>query len=178
MALEFTITTPPPALADIEAELEQATIDRALLRKKNIRFLVTILLIVAAYATFMLKVTIPLLADPTVVPDFVATVAYFTPYLTFLIFIFGNAGHNKMIERPRKILDTRLAALQVATPGSEAAIRDCGQRYREVADYQQRVTALGRPMMAGESEMLLQWVELRMQEECGLRKVNIQEATI
>ncbi len=170
MALEFNIATPPPALADITAEFEQATQDRAMLRKKNIRFLICILLVVAAYATFMLKVTIPLLADPTVVPDFVATVAYFTPYLTFLIFIFGNALHNKIIERPRKRLDTTITALQESTQKTLAEITDCGQRYDEVASYQKQITALGRPLMMGEIEMLLQWVEARMQEECGLKK--------
>ncbi len=170
MALEFNITTQPPTLTDITTELERATQDRILLRKKNIRFLICILLIVAAYATFMLTVTIPLLADPAAVPDFVATVAYFTPYLTFLIFIFGNTSHNRIIERPRKRLDTAITGLKESTPKTHAEITDCAQRYDEVAAYQQQTAALGRPLMVGETEMLLQWVEARMQEECGLKK--------
>jgi len=168
MSLEFDINSAPPALVEIEAALEQATKDRALLRKKNIRFLIYILIIVAAYATFMLKVTIPLLDNPAVLPDFVATVAYFTPYVTFLIFLVGNSLHNKIIERPRKILDTAIPAFKEASDKRIAEISDCGQRYTEVSAYQQQVITLGRPMMNGEAEMLLQWVEKRMQEECGL----------
>ncbi len=168
MALEFDINSVPPPLTEIEAALEQAIKARALLRKKNIRFLIYILIIVAAYATFMLTVTIPMLDDPTVLPDFVATVAYFTPYLTFLIFLVGNNLHNRIIERPRKILDTAIPAFQAVSEKEAAEISDCGQRYPEVANYHQQVNTLERPLMRGETEMLLQWVEKRMQEECGL----------
>jgi len=177
MAIEFDITKPPPALANITMGLKQAQQDRAALRKKNIRFLIYILLVVAAYATFMLTVTIPLLENPSVVPDFVATVAYFTPYLTFFIFFVGNNLHHKIIEKPRKILDTAIPALNAASSQQISEINDCGQRYSEVAAYQQQVKKLGRPMMHGESEMLLRWVEARMQEECGLKK-GIHELTI
>ncbi len=168
MALEFNIDTTPPTLTEIEDALKQATKDRALLRKKNIRFLIYVLLVVAAYATFMLTVTIPILADPAALPDFVATVAYCTPYLTFLIFIVSNNLHTKIIERPRKSLDTAILAFKQTTEKRGAEISDCGQRYLEVADYQQRISSLGRPMMHGEAEMLFQWVEKRMQKEAGL----------
>jgi len=168
MVLEFEINGAPPPLSDINAALEKAIHDRALLRKKNIRFLIYVLLVVAAYATFMLTVTIPILADPAALPDFVATVAYCTPYLTFLIFLVSNNLHTKVIERPRKILDTAIPAFKAATEKRAAQISDCGRRYLEVADYQQRVSSIGRPMMHGEAEMLFQWVEKRMQKEAGL----------
>ncbi|MBL1260493.1 MAG: hypothetical protein COB33_008180 [Thiotrichaceae bacterium] len=168
MVLEFNIDNTPPALTEIEDALKQVTKDRALLRKKNIRFLIYVLLVVAAYATFMLTVVIPILADPAALPDFVATVAYCTPYLTFLIFIVSNNLHTKVIERPRKTLDTAIPAFKSATEKINAAISDCGQRYLEVADYQQRTRSLGRPMMHGEAEMLFQWVEKQMQKEAGL----------
>jgi len=168
MVLEFDINSAPPPLSDINAAFEKATKDRALLRKKNIRFLIYILLVVAAYATFMLTVTIPLLENPAVLPDFVATVAYFTPYLTFFIFLVGNNLHNKIIERPRKILDAAIPAFKEASEKKAAQISDCGQRYPEVAHYQQKISALGRPIMHGETEMLFQWVEKQMQKEAGL----------
>jgi len=168
MVLEFDINSTPPALPEIEDALKQVTKDRALLRKKNIRFLIYVLSVVAAYATFMLTVTIPILADPAALPDFVAAVAYCTPYLTFLIFLISNNLHTKVIERPRKILDTAIPAFKEATKKRVAEISDCGRRYLEVADYQQRVSLLDRPMMHGEAEMLFQWVEKRMQKEAGL----------
>ncbi|MCF6324399.1 MAG: hypothetical protein L3J89_08760 [Gammaproteobacteria bacterium] len=168
MVLEFNIDTTPPALTEIEDALKQVTLDRALLRKKNIRFLIYVLLVVAAYATFMLTVTIPILADPAALPDFVAAVAYCTPYLTFLIFIVSNNLHTKVIERPRKILDTAIPAFKAASEKRASEIRDCGRRYLEVADYQQRVSSISRPLMHGETEMLFQWVEKRMQKEAGL----------
>ncbi|VAW89208.1 hypothetical protein MNBD_GAMMA17-1016 [hydrothermal vent metagenome] len=168
MILEFNINNPPPVLTEIEDALKQVIKDRALLRRKNIRFLIYVLLVVAAYATFMLTVTIPILEDPAALPDFVATVAYCTPYLTFFIFIVSNNLHTKVIERPRKILDTAIPAFKAASKKRIAEIRDCGRRYLEVANYQQRVSSIGRPMMHGETEMLFQWVEKRMQKEAGL----------
>jgi len=168
MVLEFDINRAPPALSEIEVALEQVIHDRALLRKKNIRFLIYVLLVVAAYATFMLTVTIPILEDPGALPDFVATVAYCTPYLTFLIFLVSNNLHTKVIERPRKILDTAIPAFKQASEKRVTEVNDCGQRYPEVSDYQQRVDILGRPMMHGEVEMLFQWVEKQMQKEAGL----------
>ncbi len=168
MVLEFNINDTPPALIEIENALKQVIKDRALLRRKNIRFLIYVLLVVAAYATFMLTVTIPILEDPAALPDFVAAVAYCTPYLTFLIFIVSNNLHTKVIERPRKILDAAIPAFKAASEKRVAEISDCGQRYLEVANYQQRVSSIGRPMMLGETEMLFQWVEKRMQKEAGL----------
>ncbi len=168
MVLEFHINKAPPLLSEIETALERAIKARALLRKKNIRFLIYILLVVAAYATFMLTVTIPMLADPTTLPDFVAMVAYCTPYVTFLIFFVGNNLHNKIIEKPRKILDTAIPAFKKASDKKVAEINDCGQRYTEVAAYQQQVKKIGRSLVNGEAEMVLQWVERRMQKEFGL----------
>lgn len=178
MAIKFDINKVPPALANITLELQQAQQARALLRKKNIRFLIYILLVVAAYATFMLTMVIPLLEDPSVVPDLVATIAYFTPYLTFFIFFVGNNLHHKIIEKPRKVLDTTLKMLVEASPEELLEITKPGKKYDEVSAYQKQVATLKRPLMKGEVDMIQQWAEARERKEKGIKPPSIHDLTI
>ncbi|NOY62309.1 MAG: hypothetical protein GXP10_03985 [Gammaproteobacteria bacterium] len=153
MALEFCINGAPPTLTEITAERERAAHDRAMLRKKNIRFLIIILTIVGTYIPSMIIFVIPHFEDPDL-----GIGAYFLPYLTFIIFAVGNNQHHKIIEKPRKIMDEAIAALEEASPEAFAEVTDAGRRYAKIAAYLEQVSAQGRPLLQAESAAVQQWI--------------------
>jgi len=159
MALEFDITSTPPTLADIRGEREKAEQDREILRQKNKRFLVYIVIIVVTVLTIALEGIIPMVKDPGAEPTFTAIVAYFTPYIMFAIFFFGNNTHVKVIEKPRKIVHTTLKGLKEVTAEELAEIADAGRRYGEITSYLEKVTAQGRPPVKAEFNAIRQWLD-------------------
>ena len=165
MALEFDITGIPPTLADITGEREKAEKDREMLREKNKRFLVYIIIIVVTVLTIALKGIIPMIKDPGAEPTFTAIVAYFTPYIMFAIFFFGNNTHVKVIEKPRKIVYTTIKGLKEVTAEEFSEIADAGQHYVETSAYLEKVAAQGRSLVQAEFNAIKRWLDDRNKPE-------------
>lgn len=178
MALKFDITGNPPEQALITAELEQANEALEVLRKQNRRFLIWFVSIILVYATFMLTVVIPILGDPTVVPDLVATFAYFLPYVTFFIFFVGNHLHTKRIDRPKRAAKNTIKVMTEATAEELAPIAGSEKKYQLIADYRDKTSALARGLTKGELDLLAEWVEDREREEKGIKKPSVHELTL
>ena len=156
MALEFNITGAPPLLDDIIAERDQATIDRASLRKKNIPFLICFISVLGIYLTLMIMYVIPHMNDP----EFGIT-TYFLPYLTFVIFVVGNNLHLKTIEKPGKALEATIAALNEAPPEKLTEIASAGEHPVEVSSYLDQIAAQDRSPVQAEIDALRQWLDGR-----------------
>lgn len=154
MALEFNLNDTPPTLAEITAEREQAMQDRELLRKKNIRFLVYIVIIVITVLCIALMGIIPMVKDPGAEPTFVAIVAYFTPYIMFAIFFFGNNSHVKVIEKPRKLLHATIVGLKEVTAEELLEVADMGHQHNEITSYLEKVAAQGRSPVRAELNLI------------------------
>lgn len=159
MALDFDIVGDPRTLAEIMAEREQAVTDRALIRKKSIRYLIYAAVFGTGLVGFSFFVLRPILDDPGVEPTFVAVIAYFVPYLIFPAFIIGNKLFNKHCEKPRKMLDTTIAGLTEATPEERSEIGRAERDHPEVAVYLKKVAAQGRPLMRAEVDAIRNWVK-------------------
>jgi len=159
MALEFDIGNSPPALADITVEREQAEKDRAILRKKNIRFLIYIIIIVASVLGFILLVAVPSIKEPDADGDIVFMFTYFMPYLIFAVFVLGNKWHIKLIEKPSKVLDATIATLHEVTTEELAEFIDSWQHHDEIASYQEKVTAQGQSLVQAEIDAMQRWLD-------------------
>jgi len=178
MALEFDITDNPPEQALITAEIEQANRALEVLSRKNRRFLIWFVSVILVYATFMLTVVIPILGDPTAVPDLVATFAYFLPYITFFIFLVGNHLHTKRIDRPKRAAKNIVRTMTEATAEELEPIAGAEEKYELVASYRDNTTTLGRGLTKGELDLLAEWVEDRVREEKGIKKPSVHELTL
>lgn len=166
MALEFDIDGAPPTLADIEAARERAEQERAVLKKKDVRFLILAVISVVSLLGFAAWAVLPTLNDPGVEPNLVAVVGYFIPYCVFIMFFVGNSLHRKNIERPREALVDMIHGFREAEPEDLAEIAEAG-RYPEVASYRRKVAALGRPLVAGEVKAIQRWLEKRKRLEAA-----------
>ncbi len=161
MSLEFDITRVPPAQVDILRVREQAAQDRAVIQKKNLRFTVIAVVVGLSLLSFQLFVVVPAVRKPESTPEIVAIVAYFTPYVIFLFFVTALALHRKLIEKPRKVLDTTLDELKEVTP-EELAENTAGETlHGEISAYLEQVTAQGRTLVQAEIAAIQRWLEAR-----------------
>lgn len=156
MSLNFDITGTPPALADITQKREQAVTERAIFRKKNIRFMIGMAFTVVIYMAIMIIFVIPQMKeeDPSL-----GILTYFFPYLTFAIFIVGNHLHIKNIEKPSKQLDKTIEELNEVTDDEVNSVIDDKEHPTEIASYLERVTAQGRSLVRAEIDAIQKWYE-------------------
>jgi hypothetical protein len=156
MALEFDITAAAPTLAEITAEREPAERERAILKYKNKRFLITFILVVLTLVSTALIGIIPAVNKPESSQDLAFVVSYFSPYLILPMFVIGNHLHIKRIEKPRKKVEAILAGLTEAT-GEE--LDEITASHAVIEQYRQQVTAQGRPLMKGEVDAMQRWLD-------------------
>jgi len=154
MLIDVDFNTAPPTLADISEEREQAVSERAEYKKKNKIFAVVFFIIIAAWATFLITVVIPMIAQAK--PDW-GMLVYFFPYLTFFIFIIANEIHTKKIEKPSKLLDKRIDELTEGTTDEINAIISNTKQSDEIVSYLEQVTAQGRLLVRTEIDAIQQW---------------------
>jgi len=154
MSIDIDFNTAPLTLADISDKREQAVSERAEYRKKNKRFAIIFFTIVAMWATFLITVVIPMIAQAE--PDW-GILVYFFPYLTFFIFIIANEIHTKKIEKPSKLLDKRIAELTEGTTDEINAIINSKEQSDEIASYLAQVTAQGRSLVSLELDAIQKW---------------------
>lgn len=166
MPLEFDITGDPPAPAEIEAERERAEQERAVLKQKDIRFLIVAVVTVVSLLGFAAWAVLPTLQDPGVEPTFVAILGYFIPYFVFIMFFVGNSLHRKMIERPREGLVDLLYDLKPAEPEELTEIAGL-EAHAEVARYRRRVASIGRPLLAAEVKAIQRWLHERQRRDAS-----------
>lgn len=159
MALTFDITGVPPALTEINIEREQAAKDRAILRKKNIRFLIFTIIMVVTFVCLELFVAVPAVRRGGTSPTFTTVIVLYTPYVTFFLFAVTNTLHHKIIEKPRKIMDNAIASLKEATPEEIAGINDIERARVEINSYLERVAGEGRQLLRGEIEAMRRWLD-------------------
>lgn len=154
MSFNFEITGTPPVLADITATREQAVYERAIFRKKNIRFMIGMATVTSVYLAFIFIFVFPMLEKPEV-----GIIFYFFPHLTFVIFIVGNHLHIKNIEKPSKILDKTIAELSEAEADELSSVIDDKKHSDEVTSYMERVATQGRSLVNGELEAIQKWYD-------------------
>jgi len=154
MAFDFEITGNPPILADITATREQAVQERAVFRKRNIRFMFGMAAVTSIYLVFIFAFVFPMLKRPEV-----GIIFYFFPHLTFVIFIVGNHLHIKNIEKPSKVLDTTIQDLSEAEPEEIDEVIGDKELSTEITDYMERVTAQGRSLVRAELDLIQAWFE-------------------
>ena len=159
MPLEFDITGAPPGLAEIVAERNRATAERAAFRMKSIRFLIYTLMGIAVLLSTTLLGIVPYLGEPDAEPSIVFSVAYFTPYLIFPFFVIGNHLYNKKIEKPRKAVDAIITALKEATPEELSTAIESGHRPVEITSYLEKVATQGRSLVRAEIDAIQHWVD-------------------
>ena len=164
MALNFDITGAPPSPADIAAEREQVENARAKLRKKNIRFLIFAVVLVISILSFQLLVVVPSVRDAGSSPGIVGTIALYTPYVIFFIFVVTNTAHHKMIENPKKKLNSTIAELTEVGP-DEISEALGAAHHQEIVSYQEKVFAQGRSLVQAEIVAIKRW--LRTQKTTG-----------
>lgn len=154
MSFNIDITLAPPTLADIASTREQAVTERAIYRKKNIRFSTVLFTIVVIYVTIMIKYVIPMLGD--VDPEW-GILTYFLPYFTFGIFVIGNHLHTKHIEKPSRALDKLIAALNEAKEDEINRVKNDKEQPDVIISYIEKVTAKGRSLVNAEIEAIQLW---------------------
>jgi len=151
--IDFTIT--PPALAEISEKREQAVSERAVYRKRNIRFHCTMAAITALYLAFLIIVVIPMMAKAQ--PDW-GMITYFFPYFTLAIFVVGNDLHIKRIEKPSKALDKKIAELtEVPVDDEINTVINDKEQPEEIVSYMEKVTTQGRSLVRVEIEAIEKW---------------------
>ncbi|MDR2877577.1 MAG: hypothetical protein LBV36_06015 [Chromatiales bacterium] len=155
MPLEFRLNALPPTCEEIARAREEARLERAQMRRQNIRFLIVILLLVAAIMTIAIVGIIPQLDNPNAEPDVVGLFAYLTPYMFLTVFVVGNTLHHQRIEKPRKVLEARMAELGDASVEELDALESAPPYQQEVMVYRERLKALGRPPVRTEVQMML-----------------------
>ena len=152
MSFKFDITGIPPVLADITAKREQAVYDRAVFRKKNIRFMIGMATITAAWLAFLLMFIIPLMRKPEV-----GIITYYFPYFTFAIFIVGNHFHIKNIEKPSNLLDKTIEALTEVEAGEINGAIGEKEHTAEITSYMDQVAVQGRSLVHAEVDAIQKW---------------------
>jgi hypothetical protein len=166
MALNFDLGNPPPTLAEITAEHQRADRERDAIQKKLIPFLIGAFVAIVALVTFQITIIVPAVRNPETSPTFLAIVALFIPYMAFILFFIANHLRHKIIENPRKALKAYMASLEAITPEEQAQLAaaiDAGELPGEVAAYQRKVAALGRPIVRGEIDAIKALERRRMQ---------------
>jgi hypothetical protein len=106
-----------------------------------------------------LFVAVPAVRRGGTSPTFTTVIVLYTPYVTFFLFAVTNTLHHKIIEKPRKIMDTAIAYLKEATPEEISAITDAERQRIEISSYQERVTGEGRQLLRGEIEAMRRWLD-------------------
>lgn len=143
MSLAFDIGGEPPTREEIVRAREEARMQRAEIRRQNIRFLIVVLVLVALIMITAIGGIIPLLDNPGAEPDIVGLFAYLTPYMFVALFVVGNTMHHNRIEKPRKALEAWMDGLVDAAPEALAAL-DADALSPQAAGYLRRLTAQGR----------------------------------
>ena len=156
MSFNFDITGIPPASNDITTKLEQVTNERALYRKKNIRFMIGMATVTTLYVAFVLIFIWPMLEKPET-----GIIFYFFPYVTFIIFIVGNELHIKKIEKPSKLLDATIAELNEVPADEIDGFMDGKELSSEIASYIEKVSAQGRSLVRAELDAIQKWYETK-----------------
>lgn len=154
MAINFDITGTPPELADITAKREQAIIERAIFRKRNIRFMIGMATITITYVALMIIFVFPMFEKPET-----GIITYFFPHITFVIFIVGNHLHIKNIEKPSKALDKTIIALDSVTPDDINNTLEDKEHPAEIVSYLEKVAAQGRSLVQAEIDEIQKWHE-------------------
>jgi len=154
MSFNFDITGIPPVHADISAKREEAVIERAVFRKKNIRFMIGMATVTAAWLAFLLLFIIPLMRKPEV-----GIITYYFPYFTFAIFIVGNHFHIKNIEKPSNLLDKTIEELSQVEADEISSVIDKKEHSAEIASYTERVAAQGRSLVRAELDAIQKWYD-------------------
>jgi hypothetical protein len=155
MSIDIDFTTAPPTLSDISEKRESAVNERAVYKKKNIRFTVTLLSIVVVYVTLMIIYIIPMITSAEE-PDW-GMITYFIPYFTFAIFVIGNDLHIKWIEKPSKLLDKTIADLSEGEVDEIHSLIKDTEQPGEIASYLEQVTAQGRSLLGVEINAIKEW---------------------
>lgn len=161
MALKFDITSAPPSLADITCRARTSRERSRHHTKKNIGFLVFAIVIVVSILSFQLLVAVPAVRDPDSEPGIVGVVALYTPYIISFIFFVTNTLHHKIIEKPRKVLDTTIAALKEVTPEQLSDVAASEQHNVEIASYREKIAARGRSLLRAEIDAIQRWLDAR-----------------
>ncbi len=157
MALKFDLGAPPPTSTEIAAERDRAEAERAAIQKKLLPFLIAAFVAIISLVTFQITVIVPAVRNPETSPTFLAIVALFIPYMAFILFFIANHLRHKIIENPRKALKQYIDGLEALTPEEQEALDAAiasGELSAEAADYQRRVTALGRALVRAEHEAI------------------------
>ncbi|MDH3327576.1 MAG: hypothetical protein OEM38_12800 [Gammaproteobacteria bacterium] len=149
MSFSFEITETPPVCADISTKREQAVKERAIFRKKNIRFMIGMATITSLYLAFIFIFVFPMLENPEV-----GIIFYFFPHLTFVIFIVGNHLHIKNIEKPSKLLDMTITELSEVEASEIDSIIDKKEHSAEITSYMEQVAAQGRSLVRAEADAI------------------------
>ena len=156
MSFDFEITGTPPALADVAAPREQAVYERAIFRKRNIRFMIGMATVTTVYLIFIFTFVFPMLERPEV-----GIIFYFFPHLTFVIFIVGNHLHIKNIEKPSKVLDKTIESLSEAEAEEISEVIGDKELSAEITSYMERVAAQGRSLFHGELDAIQKWYDAK-----------------
>jgi len=156
MSFIFDITGAPPAQTDIAEQREQAVTERAVYRKKNIRFMIGMATVTALYVTFIFIFIWPMLEKPET-----GIIFYFFPHVTFIIFIVGNDLHIKRIEKPSNLLDTTIENLSEVTTEEIDSVIDGKMHTAEIASYLERVSDQGRLLVRAELEAIRELFEAK-----------------
>lgn len=154
MPLQFDVASAPPSLAELAAERERTVQYRALIERKNIRFLIVASVLLVSIVLFQLLVAAPAAGNDSTDPTVVGIIALYTPYIIGAFIFTSLTLHHKMIENPRKEVSTTLAALEEATPQEISEALDSAQRNNEVTLYQEKVAAQGRSLVRAELDAM------------------------
>ena len=155
MTFSFEFDGTPPTLADMAVKREEAVIERAVFRKKNIRFMIGMATVTSVWVAFLIIVIIPMMTDT---PQ-LGIITYYFPYLTFLIFIVGNHLHIKNIEKPSKLLDKTIAELSEVTADEISSITGNKEHPPEIVSYLERIAATGRSAVGAERDVIQKWYD-------------------
>ncbi len=156
MSLNFEITGTPPMFSDIAEKREQAVNERAVFRKRNIRFMFGMATVLIIYLAFIFIVVFPMLRNPEV-----GIIVYFFPHVTFIIFVVGNHLHIKNIEKPSKVLDKIIAELSEVTADEISSVIDGKEHSAEITSYMERVAAQKRSLVRAEVDAIQKWYDAK-----------------
>ncbi len=159
MGLDFDITSAPPDTASIAAARAELEAERLRLRELNKRFLIVIVTIVAAIASFLLLVAVPLVSRPDMEGSFVFIIVYALPYFFFSVFVVGNTKHHYKVEVPQKALRIAETALEEGEQEDIGELFDACQAHAPLGAYQSQVESQGRVLFKGELEAMHRWLE-------------------
>jgi len=159
MALSFDITGAPPPQADIAAERERIMKERAALRKKDIRYMAGGVVMVLSVLAFQLLVIVPHLKEDSPYPGAVGLFVFYVPYIFGAMFFGSLTLYSLKIEKPGRLLKAALAALEEITAEDISDVIGSEPPPMEIAAYQEKVAALGRPLVQGELDAIQRWLD-------------------